>query len=160
MNSGDGGGFSTAWNNSVRSRLYLRRPKSDAPEASDRRILEVKKSNYGPTGAIIPLLYAEGRFILDPEPIDETAGAARAPKTDTRLSLAVMGYFKAKAQSGQVVSFGTVFETLQKAGDIPAGVYQTVRKPLQRALKELVKSGLLQSSDVPRGYRLAEDSAK
>jgi len=160
MASGDGGGFSTAWNNSVRSRLYLRRPKSEAPEAADRRVLEVKKSNYGPTGAIIPLLYAEGRFILDPEPIDEAAAPARAPRTDTKLSMAVMAYFKAKAASGQVVSFGTVFETLQKAGDIPPGIYQTVRKPLQRVLKDLVASGLLRSSDVPRGYRLAEESAK
>jgi RecA-family ATPase len=51
MASGDGGGFSTAWNNSVRSRLYLRRPKSEDAEAiADRRVLEVRKANYGPSG--------------------------------------------------------------------------------------------------------------
>jgi RecA-family ATPase len=45
MASGDGGGFSTAWNNSVRSRLYLRRPKSDdAEEIADRRVLEIRKA--------------------------------------------------------------------------------------------------------------------
>jgi RecA-family ATPase len=159
MSSGDGGGFSTAWNNSVRSRLYLRRPKSDDTDAiADRRILEVKKSNYGPTGQTIPMIYQDGRFIIDPEPIEEGSKPARAPKTDTRLSLAVMGYFNARASSGQVASFGNVFEALQKAGDIPAGVYQTVRKPLQRTLKDLVATGLLQPSDVPRGYRLAPES--
>ncbi len=63
MVSGDGGGFSTAWNNSVRSRLYLRRPKSDDTEAvADRRVLEVRKANYGPSGSTVPLLYSQGRF--------------------------------------------------------------------------------------------------
>lgn len=158
MASGDGAGFSTAWSNSVRSRWYLRRPKSDDPDAiADRRVLEIRKANYGPSGATVPLLYSQGRFVLDPEPVEEGVRAVRAAKVDTRLSIAVMAYFKAKASSGQVVSFGNVFESLQKAGDIPAGIYQTVRKPLQRSLKELVDSGLLRASNVPRGYRMAEE---
>jgi RecA-family ATPase len=66
MASGDGGGFSTAWNNSVRSRLYLRRPKSEDTDAiTDRRVLEVRKANYGPSGGLVPLLYGHGRFVLD-----------------------------------------------------------------------------------------------
>ncbi len=60
---------------------------------------------------------------------------------DTRLSIAVMDHFKATAASGQVVTFGHIFEALQKAGDIPAGDYQTVRKPVQRSLKNLVAGG-------------------
>jgi len=159
MASGDGGGFSTAWNNSVRSRLYLRRPKSEDTDAiSDRRVLEIKKANYGPSGATVPLLYADGRFILDPEPIEENAKASKAPKGDTRLSLAVMGYFNAKAPSGSIVAFGAIFEALQKAGDIPHGNYETVRKGLQRTLKDLVGSGLLGISEVPRGYRILKES--
>jgi hypothetical protein len=160
MASGDGGGFSTAWNNSVRSRLYLRRPKSEDTDAiSDRRVLEIKKANYGPSGATVPLLYADGRFILDPEPIQENAKAVKAPKGDTRLSLAVMGYFNQKAPSGSIVAFGAIFEALQKAGDIPHGNYETVRKGLQRTLKDLVGSGLLGLSEVPRGYRILKESS-
>jgi RecA-family ATPase len=156
MASGDGGGFSTAWNNSVRSRLYLRRPKSDDQEAiADRRILQVMKANYGPTGGLVPLIYSEGRFILDPEPIEEGAKSVRAARSDTRLTLAIMGYFRAFAASGQVVAFRAVFESLQSAGDIPRGNYETVRKPLQRALKDLVSEGLLRLCSVPRGYRIA-----
>jgi RecA-family ATPase len=159
MSSGDGAGFSTAWHNSVRSRLFLRAPKTEDKEAaSDRRVLEIRKSNYGPAGGTIPLTFERGQFVLDVEPIEEGAKPTRAPKTDTRLSLAVMNYFNARASSGQVVSFGGLFEALQKAADIPSGVYQTVRKPLQRTLKDLVATGLLQPSDVPRGYRIALES--
>jgi RecA-family ATPase len=159
MESGDGGGFSVAWNNAVRSRLYLRRPKSDDTEAvADRRVLEIKKANYGPTGGMVPLLYQRGRFVLDSEPIDEAAKHVRAAKSNTRLSIAVMGYFKTKAASGEVVRFKTIFESLQGSDDVPRGDYDTVRKPLQRTLKALADEGLLRSSDVPRGYRIAKGS--
>jgi RecA-family ATPase len=161
MASGDGGGFSTAWNNSVRSRLYLRRPKSDDAEAvADRRVLEIRKANYGPSGATVPLLYSNGRFVLDPEPLEEGAKPVKAAKSDTRLSMAVMDYFKAKAASGQVVSFGSIFESLQATGEIARGSYETVRKPLQRTLKDLVGNALLNQSEVPRGYRMAQESFK
>jgi RecA-family ATPase len=154
MASGDGGGFSVAWNNSVRCRLYLRRPKSeDAEAAADRRVLEIKKANYGPSGAMIPLIYDRGGFILDPEPIEEGARPVRAPKADTRLAMAVMAYFDEKASSGQVVTFKTLFEAMQTQAEIPQGDYQKVRKPLQRTLKGLVNEQLLMDSNVPRGYR-------
>ena len=156
MNSGDGGGFSVAWNNSVRSRLYLRRPKSsDDAEAADRRVLEVKKSNYGPSGATIPLVYERGRFCVDPAPLEEGSAPVRIARTDTKLALAVMNHFTAQAPTGSVVMFRGIFEGLQRSGDIPAGAYETVRKPLQRALKALVEDQLLVQTDVPRGgYRL------
>jgi RecA-family ATPase len=161
MASGDGGGFSTAWNNSVRSRLYLRRPKSDDTDAiADRRVLEIKKANYGPTGATVALLYERGRFVLDPEPIEEGAKPTRAAKVDTRLSIVVMDYFKAKASSGQIASFGSIFKALQGTGEIPRGDYETVRKPLQRTLKDLVANALLSQSEVPRGYRIVQEVCK
>ena len=159
MASGDGGGFSVAWNNSVRSRLYLRRPKSDNADAiADRRVLEVRKANYGPSGGMIPLLYQDGRFVLDPEPIDEAAKQTRAARIDTRLSLAAMDYFKRKAGSGQIVAFGSLFEALQGSGHIPRGNYETVRKSLQRTLKNLVENELLSQCEVPRGYRITKES--
>ncbi len=161
MASGDGGGFSTAWNNSVRSRLYLRRPKSDdAEEIADRRVLEIRKANYGPSGGLVPLIYSNGRFILDLSPIEEGAKPIKAAKIDTRLALSVMGYFKQHAAAGQVVRFGAIFEAMQKAGDIPAGEYQTVRKPLQRVLTSLAEQNLLSPCDVPRGYRMVRETAE
>ncbi len=165
MATGDGGGFSTAWNNSVRSRLYLRRPKSDDADAIvDRRVIEIKKSNYGPSGGTIPLIYQRGRFILDSDPIDEGhTGGRKSAKADTRLSMAVMTYFEKNAASGQVVASGSILKALQTTGDLehtkdPKGA-EKVRKRLQRALKVLVVEGILRSCDVPRGYRMVSESA-
>ncbi len=64
MASGSGGGASTAWNNSVRSRLYFERPKFDAddPAWSDKRILTRKKANYGALGEEIRLEWSAGAF--------------------------------------------------------------------------------------------------
>jgi hypothetical protein len=80
----------------------------------------------------------------------------RSPKTlNTRLAFAVLTYFKEKAAAGQVVNFGDLFRTLQSERAIKDGDYQTVRKPLQRTLKELMAEGILQQTKTPRGcYRL------
>jgi hypothetical protein len=160
MASGDGGGFSTAWNNSVRSRLYLRRPKSDDAEAiADKRVLEVRKANYGPSGGMVPLLYSQGRFILDPEPVSEGAKPVKVVHCDTRLSMDVMDFFKSTAPAGQIVSFRPIFDAVAKnataafvGGEIN---FEAHRKVLQRTLKSLVQASLLVSSNIPRGYRLA-----
>lgn len=52
MSTGSGSSGSTAWSNSVRSRLYLERVKGadDREIDADLRVLQVKKSNYGPIG--------------------------------------------------------------------------------------------------------------
>lgn len=64
MARGDGNSGSTAWNNSVRSRLFLRRPTAERSRAVDpnARILEVMKSNYGPSGTSLTLRYKDGAF--------------------------------------------------------------------------------------------------
>jgi hypothetical protein len=157
MSSGDGSGFSTAWHNAVRSRLYLRRPKTADPDAAqDRRVLEVRKSNYGPSGVAVPLVWLAGAFIPDPDPIEE--GTAKAPRVDTGLAIAARDYFLTTAAGGTVVSFGAAFDALKTAGALPDGKPDTVRKALSRALAELVKAGTLAQSKVPRGYRLADSS--
>lgn len=155
MDSGDGGGFSTAWNNAVRSRLYLRRPSGDD---QDRRVLEVKKSNYAASGVSIPLLWQHGAFVPDPEPAEEGV-AKRAPKVDTGLAIAVREYFGAHAPGGLVVKFQTLFAALQTSGAIPTGPAETLRKRVRRSLKELENAGIIAATTVPRGaYRLLEVS--
>jgi RecA-family ATPase len=56
---------STAWNASVRSRLYLERAKTEKDEEPDPdlRVLEVMKSNYGPVGERINLRWKDGLFL-------------------------------------------------------------------------------------------------
>lgn len=72
MSSGSGMSGSTAWNNSVRSRLYMRRPPpaEGRDEAVDPnfRFLETMKANYGKTGGTIELRWKEGRFISEERP--------------------------------------------------------------------------------------------
>ncbi len=64
MQSGTGSSGSTAWNNSVRSRLYLTRPdgKDNDP---DLRILTTMKANYGKTGAETRMRWHDGVFVID-----------------------------------------------------------------------------------------------
>jgi len=82
MNSGSGSGGNTAWNNSVRARMYLERVVlSDSGHRfepnPDVRTLSNKKSNYGRTGAELQLIYDEGVFRVERQPTGLDALAAR-----------------------------------------------------------------------------------
>jgi RecA-family ATPase len=67
MKTGRGYAGSTAWNNSVRARLYFTR--ATAPDGSepdqDRRLLELAKSNRGRAGQKIIMRWHAGCFVLD-----------------------------------------------------------------------------------------------
>lgn len=64
MRSGTGSSGSTAWNNSVRSRLYLTTASGDGADP-DVRILTTMKANYGKKGGEIRMRWQEGVFVLD-----------------------------------------------------------------------------------------------
>jgi RecA-family ATPase len=70
MQSGSGTSGSTAWNNSVRSRLYLTADKED----DDLRVLKGMKANYSAKGGELKLRWHEGAFILDDGKPSEAAG--------------------------------------------------------------------------------------
>lgn len=77
LNSGSGTSGSTAWSNSVRSRLYLARITDEGYEPDpDARVLSTKKANYGRVGGEISLRWTEGHFV------------AQAPETGTDLKAA------------------------------------------------------------------------
>jgi RecA-family ATPase len=65
MSSGSGMSGSTAWNNAVRSRLYLSRPEAegDAEPDDDARVLSRMKANYARKGDKIPLQWCDGVFV-------------------------------------------------------------------------------------------------
>jgi hypothetical protein len=67
MNSGTGTSGSTAWNNSVRSRLYLE------ILSPDTRVLKVVKANHGRVGEKIEMRWNDGIYVLDdgPDPVVE-----------------------------------------------------------------------------------------
>ena len=83
LSSGTGTSGSTAWSNSVRSRLYLDRAKAESGEEPDPalRVLRLLKANYAPTGTEIKLKWEAGRFRLDdigPGSFDRMAAEQRA----------------------------------------------------------------------------------
>jgi RecA-family ATPase len=65
MNTGTGSSGSTAWNNSVRSRLYFEPAKAnDGSEPDpDLRTLSVRKANYGPKGVPTALRWTAGAYV-------------------------------------------------------------------------------------------------
>lgn len=88
MSSGSGLSGSTAWNNSVRSRLYLERLIVDGYEADTKaRRLTSKKANYGPTGHEIGMKWQAGVFVAEePETgLDKMAATAKAERVFLRL---------------------------------------------------------------------------
>ena len=64
LSSGSGSSGSTAWSNSVRSRMYLSKPSAtDNDHDPDLRLLSLKKANYGPETADMRLYRRAGVFV-------------------------------------------------------------------------------------------------
>ena len=101
INTGTGLSGSTAWNASVRSRLYFKRAVTDKDEEPDPdlRVLEVMKSNYGPVGETINLRWKNGLF-LPVASIGNLEKLAAEQKADT-IFLALLKLF---AEQGQDVN--------------------------------------------------------
>ncbi|SFO90983.1 AAA family ATPase [Tranquillimonas alkanivorans] len=88
LNSGSGTSGSTAWNNSVRSRMYLHRIVEDGYEPDpNKRILSSRKNNYGPTGTEIGMTWDAGVFKADSKPtgLDRMSANARAERIFLKL---------------------------------------------------------------------------
>lgn len=97
LNSGSGTSGSTAWNNSVRSRLYLERIVQDGYEADpDKRVLSTKKANYGRIGGEVSMTWTEGVFVRDVEPqgLEALAAGAKAE----RVFLSILHTYEAQGR--------------------------------------------------------------
>lgn len=86
MSDGSGQSGSTAWEGTVRSRLFFH--DEDAPDGAapdkDARVLSIVKANYAPSGDDIPLRYHNGVFVPD----RPTGGVAfRPPAEEVFLSI-------------------------------------------------------------------------
>jgi RecA-family ATPase len=101
INTGSGLSGSTAWHNSVRSRLYLRKATTAAGDEPDPdlRQLEVMKANYGPVGETINLRWKNGLF-LPVASMGNLEKLAAEQKADT-IFLALLKLF---AEQGQDVN--------------------------------------------------------
>lgn len=68
INTGSGMSGSTAWSNSVRSRMYLKPAGKDDDSDPDLRELQLMKANYAKTGERIKLRWLNGLFVLEGGP--------------------------------------------------------------------------------------------
>jgi RecA-family ATPase len=82
ITSGTGRGGSMDWQNATRARLHLETVAGD--DGSTCRVLEVKKTNYGPSGEKVRLQWEDGCFV--PE------GTASAPHQAAALNAAEQTY--------------------------------------------------------------------
>jgi RecA-family ATPase len=84
-NTGTGEAGSTAWNNAVRSRLYLTAPQRDdeGPTDRDYRELKTMKANYSAAGSVIRLRWREGVF--EPESSARPLGIVENLQLDNDL---------------------------------------------------------------------------
>jgi RecA-family ATPase len=96
INSGSGLSGSTGWHNSVRARAYLTTVKTERDEEPDPnlRMLEFRKSNYGPVAKSIALRWDQGVY----KPV---AGVSTMVKEQTadRLFLAMLDRFNRQGRN-------------------------------------------------------------
>jgi RecA-family ATPase len=104
MSTGSGSSGSTAWSNSVRSRLYLDRVRESGVEPDpDARVLRTMKMNYGRAGGEVRLRWHDGVFILDAGPETSLAQATKIQQAET-VFIDLLGAYNA---SGRFVTSTT-----------------------------------------------------
>lgn len=138
--NGSGLSGSTAWNNSVRSRITLERITQDGHEADpDRRKLVVRKANYTARGGEIVMRWKAGAFEVEggDDALDHRAASARAHRV-------FMALLRLHAEQGRRVNAAggpsyapTVFEQHPKGEGI-------TRRAFKVAMEELLSIGRIE----------------
>jgi len=145
---------STGWHNAVRSRWYLR-PENDASDpdaaaqADGRLILELQKSNYGPSGATIALRWNSELELHVQDVSDAIPGgiAGTLARLDEDAALVELIRQAHKAGDPVPTAFGghrTAVSVLQAAPDLPAAFRgRTGARRLRAKLESLRHAGTI-----------------
>ena len=148
--SGSGVSGSTAWSNSVRSRLYFTKPDVDPGEAetgSDaKRVLTTKKANYGPIAGEIEVTWKEGAFAIEQKGdwITESLGRKTA-------ELAFLDLLHATEKEGRPVSDSShAGNYAPKAFSMRTDRQGYGREDFRRAMERLFTDGRIKSVDYGR----------
>ena len=143
-NSGTGDAGSTAWNNAVRSRLYLTRPKDDVDTDQNERVLQRKKANYAGIGDEIRLTWANGVFTHQPQEIGIVDAAARCIRAD-RVFLELLA---TSTKNGVNLSPSPTSRNnapLQFSNEPRHDRDGCTKKDFERAMRRLLKIGKIKS---------------
>ncbi|CAA7621149.1 bifunctional DNA primase/polymerase [Magnetospirillum sp. UT-4] len=147
--SGHGFAGSTAWNNSVRSRLYLTRPgdEGDQEDAdTNERILTRMKANYAASGEAIRLKWDDGALM----PIERETGffgAMERGRAETAFIEALRKLEKQGREASPSVNAGSYAPKLIKA--MPEGKGHRL-EDLRRAMETLFADGRITVVEVGR----------
>jgi RecA-family ATPase len=134
LNSGSGTSGSTAWSNSVRSRLYLEAVKGDP----DRRVLKVMKANYGRTGEEIAIRWDDGVYLVDTG--DDPAVVSIVNRAADDVFLAV--FLKLTAQGHRLSPKPCATFAAKRVTEHPDAKGYTKQKMAQ-AMQRLLDAGVL-----------------
>ena len=134
LNSGTGTSGSTAWSNSVRSRLYLEAVKGDP----DRRVLKVMKANYGRTGEEIPIRWDDGVYVVDTGDDPAVVGIANRAADDVFLS----GFLKLTGQGHRLSPKPCATYAAKRVAEQPEAKGYTKHK-MAEAMQRLLDAGVL-----------------
>lgn len=151
ISSGEGMGFSVAWNNAVRSRLYLAHPKLNGESLHDRATLTRKKSNYSSKGEALNLLYHDAVWQLDPDPPSASAEVNVKPSdAEAYATLLALG-----ANGNSYVKLADWMAACDARGVFPGGLEpRTRQKQMERIANRLLAAKLALRSPMLRGmYR-------
>ena len=152
MASGSGQSGSTAWNNSVRSRLYLKRiteadGRAEVEPDPDLRELTTMKANYGRSGGNIEIRWVDGRFVLSTDPIAANISLDRLSNTKAEgVFLKLMKIYIDEGRSLSVNPGTTYAPSLFAADERNEGV---IKKGFRKAMDDLLERKIIES--VPSG---------
>lgn len=141
MSRGHGFAGSTAWNNSVRSRLYLTRPAEDDTGAADpeERLLTRMKANYAASGETVRLRWTDG-VLVSQEPETGLFGTLAKDKAE-RVFLEALDQLEAQGRpvSDSHNAVNHAPRIMRKAG-LAQGVSE---RDLAQAMERLFTSGAI-----------------
>lgn len=144
LSSGRGTSGSTGWNNSVRSRITMKRDENNA----DRRFLEIAKSNYSKTGDEISIIWKDGIFVHEPHlssNVDERNDKAK------RVFLRLLN--EATENGKNVNKNGGATYAPKVFADDPSSEGVT-KKAFLLAMQSLLHDGVISNEPTKRGSRL------
>jgi RecA-family ATPase len=141
--TGEGDGGSTAWSNSVRSRLFFARP-NDGADSGNARVLTRKKANYAAAGDEIRVDWRNGVFVPEGTPAVGVLGSIEKRNAETAFVEAL----------DQATAAGRNLSDSKNAGNYAPKVLQQMpagrgfkTRDLERAMNQLFGDGKIRMAD-------------
>ena len=158
LSSGSGSSGSTAWNNSVRSRLYLSRIVQDGYEPDpDKRVLTTKKANYGRIGDEIAMTWRDGVSVPDEQPQGPDRMAMGGNKIIMHPAAVMMIHEPSALAVGPAGVMRQTADTLDKMSGVYATAYaRATGNPVARVL-EWMRSETWMTADEAVALNFADE---